>query len=235
MLTLRKIKFRKPKQREQPNGQGLVELTLVLPVLIIVVSSLIEFGFMMNQYMGLIDAARNAARFGSDGAYYVADSDRVCRTTQDYFRQLGCLVSSELRQERPFVAMNDNNTPDDFSDDYLDPNRGDDVVISVFSVSEGDPATVDDRFPGSSGWSYAQDLQSYGIRNHDSAFSDSQVASKLDSGAPSTGLLLVEIFYSYEQMLKLPWITAFIPEMMPLHVYTFMPLSSAEPTPTPEP
>lgn len=235
MPILRKNKIRKPKQRKQPSGQGLVELTLVLPVLIIVVSSLIEFGFMLNQYMGLIDAARNAARFGSDGSYYVADSDRVCKTTQDYFRQLGCLVSAELRQERPFVAMNDNSTPNDFSDDYLDPNRGDDVVISVFSISQGSPATVDDRFPNGSGWSYAQDLLSYGIRNHDSAFSDAEVESKLDSGAPSTGLLLVEIFYSYEQLLKLPWITAFIPEMMPLHVYTFMPLSSAEPTPTPEP
>jgi len=232
---LRKIIFRKPRQQERPRGQGLVELTLVLPVLLIVISGLIEFGFLLNEYMALITAARNAARFGSDGTYYLADSERDCRTTQDYFRQLGCLVSSELRQERPFVSMNDNGTPDDFTDDFLDPTRGDDVVISVFSISQGEPATVDDRYPNSSGWSYAMDLQSYGIRNHDSDFMNSDVSTKLDSGAPSTGLLLVEIFYSYEQMLKLPWITAFIPEMVPLHVYTFMPLSSAEPTPTPEP
>lgn len=247
---LRKVFFRKPKQETRPRGQGLVELTLVMPVLLIVISGLIEFGFALNQYMALITAARNAARFGSDGQYNVTDNVHRCNCpipddpayvpgacdpnddlTRDFFRQLGCLVNSELRQERPFVDMNDNNTPNDFRDDYLDPTRGDDIIVSVFSISEGSPPSVDQRFPSSSGWSYALDLQGYGIRNHFSDFSDSDVSAKLDSGAPSTGLLLVEIFYSYEQRLKLPWITAFIPEMMPMHVYTFMPLSSAEPTP----
>jgi TadE-like protein len=227
--------FRTHRKQDHSRGQGLVELTLVIPALLILFSGLIEFGFLYNHYLALLTATRNAARFGSDGSYNVTDSNHTCRDTRDYFRQLGCLVSQELRQERPYIAMDDNGTPDDYTDDFMDPTRGDDVIISVFSISQGDPATVDQRFPGSAGWSYALDLQSYGIRNHSSNFTSSDVEAHLDSGAPSTGLLLIEIFYSYEQTLKLPWITAVFPEMIPLHVYTFMPLSSAEPTPTPEP
>ena len=35
---------------------------------------LIEFGFILNQYLTLMDAARNAARFASDGLYYQWDN-----------------------------------------------------------------------------------------------------------------------------------------------------------------
>jgi Flp pilus assembly protein TadG len=38
--------------------------------LLIVLSGLVEFGFMLNEYLALQDAARNAARFASDGLYY---------------------------------------------------------------------------------------------------------------------------------------------------------------------
>jgi hypothetical protein len=53
--------------------------------------------------------------------------------------------------------------------------------------------------------------------------------------APSTGLVIVELTYTYDQKLKLPWITAFISDPVVLHNYALMPLVSAEPTPTPVP
>ena len=64
----------------------------------------------------------------------------------------------------------------------------------------------------------------------------------MDSNAPPTGVLLVEIYYGYPQTLKMPLFSGveffgtqftIIPDPIPLYLYTVMPLSSAEPTPTP--
>jgi len=47
--------------------------------------------------------------------------------------------------------------------------------------------------------------------------------------------VLVEIYYDYNQVLSLPWITAFVPDPIPVHTYAIMPLVAAEPNPTPSP
>ncbi len=207
-------------------GQALIEMALLFPVLLILLSGLVEFGLFLNQYLSIIDAARNAARFASDSLYYVRDNDKHCESTTDFFRQTACLVNSELRQERPYVTMNDNGTST-FLDDYLDPARDDEIVISAFSVSG---QHVNARFPDADGWSYDYDL---GFAAQASKISNANVESMLkETNAPRTGYVLVEIIYHYDQVLKLPWITAFIPDPVPLYTYAFMPLSSAEPTPT---
>jgi hypothetical protein len=53
--------------------------------------------------------------------------------------------------------------------------------------------------------------------------------SRLDSSAPPTGVLLIEIFYNYPQVLKLPVFTAFVQDPMPVYAYAIMPLTAAEP------
>jgi hypothetical protein len=45
--------------------------------------------------------------------------------------------------------------------------------------------------------------------------------------------VLVEIYFDYDQVLGLPWITAFVPNPVHLHAYTIMPNANVEPTPTP--
>lgn len=202
------------------SGQGLVETALLLPILLLVLSGLVEFGFLMNDFMVVQDASRNAARFAVDNAYNSRDGVHDCATTRDFYRQLGCVVNQELEREKPDVRI-------DFSTGI------DDVVISAVSVKGGNPPEVGARFPegeGEAGWSYA--LDETGTRNQSSRFSSAQIAAKLRASAPSTGYVLVEVFYSYDQKLKLPWITAFVDDPVLFHVYTFMPLSSAEPTPT---
>ena len=106
----------------------------------------------------------------------------------------------------------------------LNPSVGDDIVISFFSVASG----VYKRYPETTGyWSV------YG--NHTSSLSDAEIQSRLDSSAPPTGVLLIEIYYNYPQVLKLPLFTAFVRDPMPLYVYAIMPLAAAEPNPTPTP
>jgi hypothetical protein len=193
----------------------------MFPVLLIVLSGLIEFGFMLNEYLALQDAARNAARFSSDGLYYARDGDYNCSTTRDFYRQTACLVNQELAQERPEIALDLGNGHDD-------------IVISGFSVTQGVGVTA--RHPGTeaeAGWSEALDART--VRNQSSRLSIAAVNARLNGSAPSTGFISVEIFYDYDQKLNLPWITAFLSDPVLLHNYALMPLVSAEPTPTPIP
>ena len=87
---------------------------------------------------------------------------------------------------------------------------------------------VDRRFPagyGDNGISLCN--------NRVSEFTSAEIQSRLDAVAPTSGLVMVEIFYDYHMVLALPWITAFVPNPIPLHAYTIMPNANVEPTPTP--
>lgn len=225
-------------------GQGLVETAFLLPILLFVVSGLTEFGFLLNEYLALQDAARNAARFAADGMYNFSDNNHSCAAgtgTRDFYRQTACLVYQELAQERPEIVL-------DFTTGQ------DDIIISAFSIAQeycASPPTyppnprippnpgvscVTRRHPtsaGEAGWSAA--LDATGVRNQSSRITTSEINDRLDSSAPSTGLVTVELFYTYEQKLKLPWITIFLDDPLLLHNYALMPLVSAEPTPTPIP
>jgi Flp pilus assembly protein TadG len=46
------------RTRRGREGQSLVEFTIMLPILLILMSGLIEFGFLLNSYLDVIDAAR---------------------------------------------------------------------------------------------------------------------------------------------------------------------------------
>ena len=223
-------------------GQSMVELALLFPLLLILLSGLVEFGFILNQYLALMDSARNAARFAADGLYYEYDNTRteidsmddyntVCESTRHFYRQTACLVNQELRMEAPTIALNDNGTDLD-GDDYLDPLVGNDIIISAFSFTED--VGITNRHPDLEGWSYADDLGV--VSDKVSGFTSEEITNSLVSlTSPSTGYVLVEIYYYYDQLLKLPWISAFLDDPLLMYSYAFMPLTSAEPTPTPSP
>ncbi len=209
--------MRSPRRR----GQSLVEFVIILPILLLIVSGLVEFGFWMLQYSNLIQASRNAARFALDNDYRFTDSrctpvrtaacnDRnVCG--RDFYCKTAMIAIDTMAQYAPQITL-DAST--------------DDVVISVFTLTEGHYVT--DRYPDSDGWSY------YG--NHRSRFTAADVQQLLQQRSiqnTSTGYVLVEVFYNYHQILGLPWLTIFVPDPIPLYGYSFMPLYSAAPTPTP--
>jgi Flp pilus assembly protein TadG len=242
------------KRRLRPRGQSIVEFVLMLPILLILLSGLFEFGFIFNQYLAVLDAARNASRFSSDNDAFNRDTIERCSgagATKDFYRQAACLAIEELALEQPTVTLclptspaGNHCTPTDF--DTLD-----DVIVSVFSVTKkGCPSVCPEvkRFPdfGSTtatdmGWSYAVDLRDHASQAnqsasrsgmHVSSFTAAQITSQIRINAPNTGFVLVEIQYHYWQMLGLPWFTQFVGNPIPFHVYALWPLSSAEPTST---
>jgi hypothetical protein len=207
-----KNKFSRSRRRgNKSRGQSLVEFTILLPLLIMMLSGLVEFGFMLNYYLDLIDAARESARFAAnddplrDAAGVYAEPNFVFYThAQDVLTQSLDLGSGAQ------VA--------------LDP-ATDDIVISAFSLMDG---AVDQRFP--TGWGEnGLDLNG----NHVSNFSSADITARLVAAAPATGMVLVEVYYDYHMVLALPWITAFVPDTMTLYAYSIMPNVNVEPTPTP--
>ena len=250
-------------------GQSLIELALALPVLLIMLTGLLEFGFALNQYLNALDAAREGARFASDGdptQRQVPTDPSTCSTTKDFYLQTACIAEQTMAPV-PLTAANN-----------------DDIVISVFRVLSG---TVLARWPscdmvknpnsdqcvndpphywktqgewhlfgkGSQCSNGFDNIGSGAINTgcvnpadavggvpehtcypntdptcHPSRFKTSDIQALIDPNAPNTGVVLVEVFYNYSQLLKLPWITAFVPDPLLMHSYTIIPVPAAEPS-----
>ena len=209
-------------------GQSLVEFTVLLPVLLIMISGLIEFGIMLNYYLDVIDAAREAARFASDAdpirnpnpPYAYLDPNPAFYTDIQTLAMQSLKAASDNRIDWPQMQTM-------YGATWCDHVRGD-IVISAFGIRKASPPVVDKRFPVGTGENGVSMCNHY-----TSKISSATIASRLDPVAPTSGLVLVEVFFDYDQVLALPWITAFVPDPIRLHAYTIMPNSAVEPTPTP--
>lgn len=230
--------------RKRRRGQSIVEFALMAPILLIILSGLFEFGFLFTQYLAVLDAARNAARFSSDTAFDTRDPLLACTgpkgvATQDFYRQTACEAVIELANEEPTIQLCLPNSPASKNCVPTDPSKTDDVIISVFSVLRDSPGGIT-RFPSEApvhGWSYDADILGIGqggarSGTHDTNFTTAQVLGMEQAGTPNTGYVLVEINYNYHQILAMPWFTQFISDPILLHLYAMWPCVSAEPTST---
>lgn len=194
----------KNRIEKSEKGQSFVELALVVLFLMIFVAGIVEFGFMLNNYLNLVDASREAVRRSANYDPFIIDPATGNKTVDPSFYEETVRFTEEILA--PVV---------------LDPSLGDDIVVTFFSVGVIGGNRVFDRYPNDDGWS------AYG--NQVSKLSDVEIQSRLDWSAPNTGVLLVEIFYNYPQVLKLPVFTAFLPDPIPVYAYAIMPLTAAEP------
>jgi hypothetical protein len=231
--------------RGDPRGQSFVELALVLLILALLLAGVVEFGFLMNSYLHVLDGAREGARYSSSSTAFKFSPEGAI--TDQYVPEFYYITAWKAAQTMSPIQ--------------LDPANGDDILVSVFSVTRSSAAV---RFPlgAPNGWSlcaHHADFEDYLADPNDdgatddaisipdavggpgwgsctagaSHFSVSDIADRLTPGAPETGVLLVEILYKYPQLLKLPVLTSVVPDPIPLYVYSMMPNSAAEPTPTP--
>jgi hypothetical protein len=211
--------------KNKTKGQSFIELALVFMILMLLFAGVVELGNLINVYLDIIDSGREAARNANTYDLYHIESDGS--------KTIGNLVYNEAAK----IAWNTLNTscqgrlkdkdvqalPDPCPAMRIpfDP-ATDDIVISVISY---DGSSIL-RFP-TGGWSR--------FGNHTSAVSNADIASHLDPSAPVTGMIIVEIFYDYHQMLGMPFFTEVIPDPIPVHTFSIMPYPLAEPTPTPLP
>ncbi len=276
------------RHRRRRAGQSLVEMALAMPVLLIMLTGMLEFGFALNYYLNTLDAAREGARFASDGdpserqdtpQEVLAAADVTERCNGVGYEDMFTSAPVTLTEVTDFYIQAACVAWQTMAPVSLDPTR-DDVVISVFRVLDGQvrgrwpDCTKDDpedcprdppTFPETRGeWhlfgrgnqcTNDQDDDGDGAVDdchpdpafqigdnedacdtstellcHPSRFSWADVQGRLDDDAPNTAVMLVEIFYGYHQLLKLPWITAFVDDPLRMHTYTMIPVPAAEPT-----
>lgn len=74
----------KYERRRHQKGQALVELALLVPFMALIVFGLIEFGFMFNDYVSVVNASRNGARV----AAHDSASTNVNSTVSDSAKSL---------------------------------------------------------------------------------------------------------------------------------------------------
>jgi hypothetical protein len=98
-------------------------------------------------------------------------------------------------------------------------------VYSVVNISSTtiDTFPTDGAFSGAVGGSFYL----YGNRVNQASFTQATLESKLVAGAPCEGLVVVEVIYTYHQILNLPWMSWMGSPI--LHAYSIMPNQSAEP------
>ena len=211
--------------RRKSKGQSFIELALVFMTLMLLFAGVVELGNLINLYLDIIDAAREGARFANAVSLYKTDAFGNKFLAQDVYDAVAQVTFATLN---PACAMHPllakpaaASCPANEMKIDLDP-ATDDIVVSILSY---DSASLL-RFP-SLGWSR--------FGNHTSTVTDAEILAKLDPTAPNTGLVLVEVFYSYHQLLGMPFFTDVLPDPIPVHTFSIMPYPGAEPTPTPLP
>jgi Flp pilus assembly protein TadG len=237
-------------------GQGLVELALVLPVILLLFMGIVELGFALNNYLAVIDAARTGSRYAAtlshtntdtipidisavDIDVQVCDPSTKTISSSDFYINTYCVVSSGLAQEKPTVSLDITNGEDD-------------VVITVMSINgknippaptppdtaQPSPtgpvytqAQVTNVYPMNAGWSYALNKKGYLKRNQSTRFDATKVNAIVGTrpDLANCGIVIVEVFNRYKQMLGFDWLTRYVPANLNLYAYTIMPMTSAEP------
>lgn len=74
--------------RRREEGQGLLEMAVILPIFLVIVLGVIEVADAMNAYITLIDAGRDGARLGSKGV-----------ATDEEIRDLVLIETDRLRDD----------------------------------------------------------------------------------------------------------------------------------------
>jgi hypothetical protein len=212
-------------KQARSKGQSFIELALVFMILMLLFAGVVELGNLINIYLDIIDSAREAARFANAVSLYKTDpitgvkyigEDVYDKSAQVAWATLNPACAL-LLPPKPGAA----NCPADEMKIDFDPTT-DDIVISILSY-DGSSLL---RFPAL-GWSR--------FGNHISTVTDADINAELDPTALNTGLVLVEIFYDYNQLLGMPFFTDVLPDPIPVHAFSIMPYPGAEPTPTPLP
>ena len=193
-----------------------MEMTVILGILLLLLVGMVEFGYLLNEYVTLTDAAREGARFGASGKVdpYIRTTSPFIENT-DFFFDIDCIVQG-TNGYCPTGSPISNGALDSV---VLNP-ATDNVIITFYRVVNGG---IEQTFGPWKSYSNARESQ----------VTEADVESNLDSSAPDSGVLVVEIFYSHYQILKFPIFTSVIPDPIEVHTYAVMPLSLAKPTPIP--
>jgi hypothetical protein len=204
---IQSVKGRRQKagKLRKTRAQSLVEFAITLPVLLLLFSGLVEFGFALNYYLSLLDATRETARYVSSWDPIADDGTDIMKFYTD--TAATAIIFLDPQTVRPTYQGRRI---------VLDPAK-DDVLVTVFRWSEVGGL---ERYPASGTYSL--------YHNSTSRFTDADIESHFPAGSPNAGLVLVEVHYNYRQRLTIGYLTPFVPPNLMLRAYTIMPLSTVK-------
>jgi len=188
-------------------AQSLVEFAITLPIIIVLLSGVVEFGFALNYYLSLLDATREAARFGSGSDPFMSGYGSSPNT--NFYSTVAGMVASSLDPKMRIPTYEGRRIPLDSTID--------DVIVTVYGINNG----VATQFPTTGPYKL--------FGNQNSVFTATSIQSQFTSSSPNAGVLVVEVHYNYRMVLNLPWLSPFVPNPMMMRSYTIMPLGAAEP------
>jgi hypothetical protein len=219
-------------------AQSFLEFALLLPLLLILLLIMVELGFVMNAYLSLLDSTRQTARVYSGLQPFEITTDtsttpptEIKTDKLSYYSDAAALLIETLNSNSYQIKYND------------PAGAIDNVLVSVIGVDVNTTPNPDVitiiRHPGSSQyWALnpASVTAGYGSKYG----ADSIIEGYMTKGGStpvSTGLLIIEVYYSYEGTLRVPSIKFFDTEIgfatdenpVVLYAYSIMPLGQAKP------
>ena len=93
------------KLRHNDRGSELVELAIAMPLLIIVIAGIIDFGFLFEKYEVVTNAAREGARMAVLGGYTCDNT-----TGSDVYKRVQDYLQSSGLTDTPTVSCTNNTT-----------------------------------------------------------------------------------------------------------------------------
>jgi hypothetical protein len=168
---------------------------------------MIEFGFMLNTYLSVQDAARTMARRYSKINPFNADN-----SINPIFFQNASQYAIELLAPSGDPASRQI---------VMDPTR-DNIIISLIGVEvdeSTDPDSIHSITRFHSGYEF---YRHFGDTTPPSAYTNGRIEELLtanEAEPADSGLLIVEIYYGYEGTLNLPWTRPFFSPNNPSMMY----------------
>jgi len=238
------------------DGQSFLETALFLPLLLLFIAGPIEVGVYGLSYLTLLDATREAARFGANldpeltskhplnmhgdpfpdvRSMSYGDLVALCGTGEstNFYYEVACLALQNI----PSGTLNIAN--------------GDDIVISVVGVLRGQiayrwPLTPTHAHPNDQPYHFrgatdgplnpsctitnTSNCRSWSLYgNRSSALDNATILRSLNENAPNTGFVIVEVFHAHPHFLGLFSIGDFIPDPINTWTYSIFPVPAAEP------
>jgi Flp pilus assembly protein TadG len=204
-------------------GQSLVELALTLPLLLVMFVGLVEVGAALRNYLVVVNANREGTRFAARGRWLDSAED-----VQEVFKRLVASAGVDQRGEDliPFLR------PNDVSD--LPANTA--IAVTYITVSpqfdgvgtpDPQPAVVHGPWITGTLPSGANPVDGASMaevaRQNNEDFNREYFINQGLLDIPSEdNFIIVEVWYTHEQLLKLPFFTELLPETFTLYAQSTM-------------
>jgi Flp pilus assembly protein TadG len=184
---------------DRQRGQGIVELAIITPLLLLLLLGMVEVGAVLRTYLVLSAANREAARFAARGRF---ETDAVANLAIDSMADQLPIETSGPDVNVSIIVT----TISIHQDPAIDPEwEGPTVVTGTVGSSRVDPAVL-----------------SVQLKDQNDNFNATLEAAHPDAERSGNKVVIVEIIYQHKQLLNAPIIAQILPNPIPLYTQTMM-------------